>query len=145
MLIRNNLDTMIIRVSNDDVSLSVDSYSRRLSELSLHDSKLSEFAVVDHLCPLDLRSARRVHRVGFGVIEVAVVEKTEAGLNADRPFVVLVEGLAGERTKRLARTFEVVLWPEEVRIREGVIRDAAHRRNAVRLRRRSSKRLKINI
>ena len=54
----SHLDPVVVRVSDDNVSLSVDGYSRRLSELPLHHSELAKLAVVDHLLTLDLRARR---------------------------------------------------------------------------------------
>jgi hypothetical protein len=50
-----NLNSVTVGVGDDDVVLSIDSHSRWLSELALHDAELAELAVVDHLLSLNLR------------------------------------------------------------------------------------------
>ena len=46
---------MVVCVSYDDVILRVDGHARRLGELALEDTELTELAVVNHLLTLDLR------------------------------------------------------------------------------------------
>jgi hypothetical protein len=58
-----HLDTMIVRVGDDDVVLPIDGNTGRFRELAFHNTELAEFAMIDHLLTLDLRPWR-IHSIG---------------------------------------------------------------------------------
>lgn len=49
-----NLNSVVVRVGDYDVILRVHGHSGRFGELALHDPKLAEFAVIDHLLTFQL-------------------------------------------------------------------------------------------
>ena len=50
-----NLNSMVVSVSNNDIILGINGNAARFGKLPLKDPELSEFAMVHHFLPLDLR------------------------------------------------------------------------------------------
>ena len=63
-LLVEDLDAMVVGIGNDDVVLSINSHTRRLSKLAFHHTEFSKLAVINHLLALDLRAWRIERSVG---------------------------------------------------------------------------------
>ena len=57
-LLVEDLDAVVVGVSDNYIILSIDRHSTWLRELTLEDTKFTKLAVVDHLLSFDLRLER---------------------------------------------------------------------------------------